>query len=179
MAPITFIACRELYTRTLAPVVNSFFRVTRRVNEGHLVRFGKGKTVTTSMTHRHTTQLHAVTPRTSTPTRRSSHSYPSVLSHRERRTRTPEVARPFALPAAQPDVVAEKVQPSRHDEPPPRTVAESRPLSTRRCDLILRRHVLSPTRFRVSSFGLFSPSFMSAFQISFTVLLRYLSTPYI
>jgi hypothetical protein len=32
---------------------------------------------------------------------------------------------------------------------------------------------------RVSSFGLFSLSAMSSFQISFTVLLRYLSTPYI
>lgn len=73
---VTFIACREFATRTLASLVNSFFRVSRRVNDAHFVRFEEGKMVDARVTPHPALSLHAGTapqrrahapPRTATP----------------------------------------------------------------------------------------------------------------
>lgn len=109
----------------------------------------------------------------------ASHSDPRFLRHREHRTRTTEAARPLVLPPTQPDVASAQVQ--WLDAAHARTRTSFRISFARGtvappdCSLTLTASL----SVHVSSFGLFSLSFMSAFQISFTVLLRYLSTPYI
>lgn len=85
--------------------------------------------------------------------------------------------------------VCAPTNPTWHRRRESAAVARRAPRRTKLCAIVRRRVAAPPPdsasastdslSLHVSSFGLFSLSAMSSFQISFTVLLRYLSTPHI
>jgi hypothetical protein len=141
LTPITFISCLELSTRALAPLVNSFFRVSRRVNEGHFVRFEEGKKVDTLVSPNSTPPLHAET----TPNQRSN-APPRKATPVSSVGQCTEHARSLARPRGrlytgptQSNAAAEKVQPSTHSCVPRETWTEFTRRTLRASSLIPRR----------------------------------------